>query len=699
MRTGPPCSTGSGFPWTVCTSSTSSFSASSSGRLVVYPSYACVMRWVASGFGLASAMTVASCTPSHSTSIFDQVVTQWKSLVSSTWGRASKSFQERRTGSSTAPSTTSSHFERGTFGWRPRSSTGQPVVTVCPSGTFGIPWRLGGPCPSGRESDAAGVCFIRFRNRSRSLRRASTTRLSFSSMWGLYARTSGRDATSTEGVLVPRMHPVPGLFWLGCPSAPVPVPFDHPMRLRILSPDDKFHDACGVFGVFGHPEASNLAYLGIHALQHRGQESAGIASWDGVRIYLHKAMGLVADIFDQHALAALPGSSAIGHTRYSTAGQSNLANAQPMVARTTAGQVAVAHNGNLVNAEELRADLAAKGALFHGTSDTEVIVHLLAHQREGSIEDRIHRALANVRGAYSLLFLTEKGIVAVRDPLGFRPLVLGKLKTGALVFASETCALDLIEAEYVREIEPGEMVMVDSNGLRTIQTLPRQRSGNCIFELVYFARPDSQVFGRSVYATRKELGRRLAIEAPVEADVVIPVPDSGVPAALGYAEQSGIPYDLGLIRSHYVGRTFIEPSQSIRHFGVKLKLNPVPHVVKGKRVVVVDDSIVRGTTSRKIVKMLRDAGAREVHLRISAPPTRWPCYYGIDTPVRSELIAASHTVDEIARYVTADSLGYLSQEGMHEAVRAEPRSFCDACFTGEYLVQLTPAESQASKVS
>ena len=467
------------------------------------------------------------------------------------------------------------------------------------------------------------------------------------------------------------------------------------MRLQVLQ-DDKFHDECGVFGVFGHPEAANLAYLGIHALQHRGQESAGIASWDGRQIHLHKAMGLVADVFTQQAIAGLPGTAAIGHTRYSTAGSSNLANAQPMTARTTAGQIAVAHNGNLVNAEELRAELAARGALFHGTSDTEVIVHLLAHQPEGSIEERIRGALASVRGAYSLLFLTEKGIVAVRDPLGFRPLVLGKLKNGATVFASETCALDLIEAEYIREVEPGEMVSVDAGGMRTLQTLPKQRAGRCIFELIYFARPDSQVFGRSVYATRKALGKRLAVEAPVEADVVIPVPDSGVAAALGYSEQSGIPYDMGLIRSHYVGRTFIEPSQSIRHFGVKLKLNPVTGVVKGKRVVVVDDSIVRGTTSRKIVKMLRDAGAREVHLRISAPPTRWPCYYGIDTPVRSELIAASHTVQEIAKYVTADSLGYLSREGMHEAVKAEPRGFCDACFTGEYLVQLTPPEAGAT---
>ena len=466
------------------------------------------------------------------------------------------------------------------------------------------------------------------------------------------------------------------------------------MKLNVLDPlDDKFHDECGVFGVYGHSEASNLAYLGIHALQHRGQESAGIASWDGRRIHVHKAMGLVGDIFDADAIGKLPGDVAIGHTRYSTAGQSNLANAQPMVARTTAGQIAVAHNGNLVNAEELRDELAGKGALFHGTSDTEVIVHLLAHEREGTVEQRIQRALSRVRGAYSLLFLTESGMVAVRDPLGFRPLVLGKLKNGGTVFASETCALDLIEAQYIREVEPGEMVVVDPNGLRTLQTLPKQRSGKCIFELVYFARPDSTVFERSVYSTRKELGRKLAREAPAEADVVVPVPDSGVAAALGYSEQSKIPYDLGLIRSHYVGRTFIEPSQSIRHFGVKLKLNPVPDVVRGKRVVVVDDSIVRGTTSRKIVKMIRDAGAREVHLRISAPPTRWPCYYGIDTPVRSELIAASHTVDEIARYVTADSLGYLSREGMHEAVRAEPRSFCDACFSGEYLVQLTPGES------
>jgi amidophosphoribosyltransferase len=408
---------------------------------------------------------------------------------------------------------------------------------------------------------------------------------------------------------------------------------------------------------------------------------------------VHKGMGLVADVFAaRDTLSKLPGTAAIGHTRYSTAGSSVVENAQPMYARTGAGQLAVAHNGNLVNTEELRAELTQQGAIFQGSSDTEVLVHLVARQTGSTTVEKIQGALQQVRGAYSLLFLTEDSLVAVRDPLGFRPLVLGRTK-GAWVFASETCALDLIEAEYLRELEPGEMVVVDQHGLRTVQRQEPQRQGQCIFELIYFARPDSMVFGRQVYSARKALGRQLFKEAPAEADLVIPVPDSGVPAALGFAEASGIPYDLGLIRSHYVGRTFIEPSQSIRHFGVKLKLNPVPAVVKGKRVVVVDDSIVRGTTSRKIVKMIRDAGAREVHLRISAPPTRWPCYYGIDTPVRSELIAASHTVDEIARYVTADSLGYLSIDGMQQAVQAQPRGFCHACFSGEYLVQLTPLEA------
>jgi amidophosphoribosyltransferase len=474
------------------------------------------------------------------------------------------------------------------------------------------------------------------------------------------------------------------------------------VKLEVLQNDprhDKFRDECGVFGVFGHPEAANLTYLGIHALQHRGQESAGIASLDRGAIDVHKGMGLVSDVFDAAAIAKLPGDAAIGHTRYSTTGQSRIENAQPFAFRGAVGPIAIAHNGNLVNAEELRRELEGQGAIFSGSSDTELIVHLVAREKGTTALERIQAALSKCRGAYSLLFLTQDSMIAVRDPLGFRPLVLGKLKTGAPVFASETCALDLIEAQLVREVEAGEMIVADASGVRTVQRIAPQRRGQCIFELIYFARPDSQVFGRSVYRTRKELGKRLAIEQPASADVVIPVPDSGVAAALGYSEQSGIPYDMGLIRSHYVGRTFIEPSQSIRHFGVKLKLNPVQHVVKGKRVVVVDDSIVRGTTSRKIVKMVRDAGAKEVHLRISAPPTRWPCYYGIDTPVRSELIAATHTEDEIAKYVTADSLGYLSEKGMHEAVRAEPRSFCDACFTGEYLVQRTPPEMGVAPAS
>ena len=339
-------------------------------------------------------------------------------------------------------------------------------------------------------------------------------------------------------------------------------------------------------------------------------------------------------------------------------------------------------------AEQSCNQLAERGALFQGSSDTEVIVHLLAHQREGAIEERIRAALATVRGAYSLIFLTEKGLVAVRDPLGFRPLVLGKLKNGGIVFASETCALDLIEAEYLREVEPGEMVVVDDKGLRTIQTLPKQRSGKCIFELIYFARPDSTVFSRSVYATRKALGKRLAIEAPAEADIVVPVPDSGVAAALGFSAESGIPFRQALIRNHYVGRTFIEPSQAIRDFGVKLKLNPIRHLLEGKSVVLVDDSIVRGTTSRKIVRMVRNAGAREVHLRISCPPTISPCYYGVDTPNKSELIAANHSVEEIRRYVEADSVGYLSQASLSKAVADNHNEYCYACYSGDYPTDL-----------
>jgi amidophosphoribosyltransferase len=462
---------------------------------------------------------------------------------------------------------------------------------------------------------------------------------------------------------------------------------------------DKQKDECGVFGIWavGHTEeAANYAYLGLHALQHRGQESAGIVSTDGETLHVHREMGLVADIFDADVIARLKGGAAIGHVRYSTTGASHLKNAQPFAVQYAGGAVAVAHNGNLINAEALRAELEALGSIFSASTDTEVIIHLIAraraHGAPGSIDQllgSIREALGKVLGAYSILFLTPKALVGARDPMGFRPLVLGKLK-GNWVLASETTALDLIEAEYVREVEPGEVVIVDGSGLRSERLFPGQprpaRLGRCVFEHIYFARPDSVLFGKSVYAARHALGKRLAVEHPVEADLVMPVPDSGVPAAIGYAEQSGIPFAMGLVRSHYVGRTFIEPQQSIRHFGVKLKLNALKDVLSGKRVVVIDDSIVRGTTSRKIVKMIRAAGAREVHLRISSPPTAWPCYYGIDTPTRQELIAATHSVDEIATYVTADSLGYLSVEGLYAALGEERKGFCDACLSGEYLL-------------
>ncbi|MCI0571287.1 MAG: amidophosphoribosyltransferase [Myxococcaceae bacterium] len=443
---------------------------------------------------------------------------------------------------------------------------------------------------------------------------------------------------------------------------------------------------CGIFGIVGHPEAANLTYLGLHALQHRGQESAGIVAAEGDTLRGHREMGLVADIFSADVLGKLPGTAAIGHARYSTAGGSHLRNVQPLQVAWAGGGLAVAHNGNLVNGQSLRDELEAQGAIFQSDADTEVVIHLIARSRKETLEERIIEALGRVQGAYSMLFLAGQKLVAVRDPYGFRPLVLGRHKTG-YVFASETTALDLIEAELIREVEPGEMVVLSSDGgLTSRQVFPVARLGRCIFEHVYFAKPDSVLFGSSVYEVRKELGRQLAREKPADADLVIAVPDSGVPAALGFSQESGIPYDVGLIRSHYVGRTFIEPQQSIRHFGVKLKLAAVRQVLKGKRVVVVDDSIVRGTTSRKIVKLLKSAGATEVHLRISSPPTAWPCYYGIDTPSRHELIASSHTVDEISRYVTADSLGYLSMEGLGAAVGDRNSStFCNACFSGNYL--------------
>jgi amidophosphoribosyltransferase len=451
-----------------------------------------------------------------------------------------------------------------------------------------------------------------------------------------------------------------------------------------------FREKCGVVGVYGHPEAANLVYLGLSALQHRGQEAAGIVSSDGHVLVSHRGVGLVHDVFPEDIVRRLTGYAAIGHNRYSTTGASQLKNAQPLVVEYGRGGLAVAHNGNLVNAEALRAELEAHGSIFQSTVDTEVIIHLIAASRADTIEDRVVEALGQVRGAYALVFLSTDKLIAARDPYGFRPLVLGRVK-GAWVVASETCALDLVDAAYEREIEPGEVIVVSESGFRSFNVFPPAPSAACIFEYVYFARPDSTVFGRNVYQVRKMLGRQLARETAVPADMIVPVPDSGVPAAIGYAEESGLPFEMGLIRNHYVGRTFIEPQDAIRHFGVKVKLNAQRSVLEGKRVIVVDDSIVRGTTSRKIVKMIRDAGATEVHMRISSPPTTSPCYYGIDTPNRSELIASSHDVSEITRYITADSLAYLSREGMYAFLGGKRPGFCDACFTGDYPVPFEDA--------
>lgn len=458
------------------------------------------------------------------------------------------------------------------------------------------------------------------------------------------------------------------------------------------SPDDHFKDECGVFGVFGHPEAANLVYLGLYSLQHRGQESAGIVSTDGKELYSHKGMGLVADVFSGDDIGRLHGNSAIGHVRYSTAGDSHIRNAQPFVVEYSRGGIAVAHNGNLVNATLLRGQFEAYGSIFQSSMDTEVIVHLIASSKESSLVERVISALKRVKGSYCLAFLTEDTLIAARDPYGFRPLSLGRLKD-AWVVASETCAFDLIEAEYVRDIEPGEIVVIDKNGMASYKPFAAAPYRPCVFEFIYFARPDSTIFGANVYDVRKKLGARLAMEYPVDADMVIPVPDSGVPAAIGYAQQSGIPFEKGIVRNHYVGRTFIEPKDSIRHFGVKIKLNAIRDIIKGKRVVVVDDSIVRGTTSRKIIKMIRSAGAKEVHMRISSPPTVCPCFYGIDTPRVEELIAATHSVEEINNYITSDTLGYLSVDGLYRAVADAGGSYCDACFTGKYPVVVSREHS------
>ncbi len=454
--------------------------------------------------------------------------------------------------------------------------------------------------------------------------------------------------------------------------------------------DQGYHDECGVVGIAGHPEASNIAYLGLYALQHRGQESAGIVSTDGVNLFAHRSMGHVADIFSRATMDELKGTSAIGHVRYSTQGGSFIKNAQPVAISCWRGAMALAHNGNLVNALELRQELERDGSIFQTTNDSEVILHLVARAPDVILEDALASALRQIKGAYSILVMTKDRLIGVRDPHGFRPLVLGDLK-GAPVLVSETCALDLVGARFVREIEPGEMLVMSPYGMTSMYPQPPQKPAACIFELIYFARPDSIVFGQPVYMVRKKLGRQLAVEQPVEADTIIPVPDSGIGAALGFSEESGIPFEMGLIRNHYIGRTFIEPRQSIRDFGVKIKLNPVPELMKGKRVVLVDDSIVRGTTSRKLVRMVRAAGAREVHFRISSPPTIGPCRYGIDTPTSDELIATHKTLPQICDYIEADSLGYLSIPGMLSAAGlTENDRYCLGCFNLDYPITLRP---------
>ncbi len=449
---------------------------------------------------------------------------------------------------------------------------------------------------------------------------------------------------------------------------------------------DKFKEECGVFGIFGHPEAANMTYLGLYALQHRGQESAGIASSDGQQVRVSRSMGYVADAFSGDELAKLPGSLAMGHVRYSTAGESKISNAQPILIDCAHGQIAIGHNGNLVNAGELREELVGQGSIFQSSTDTEVVLHLYARSKAASVEDAIVESVSQVQGAFSFLLLTKDRLIAVRDAHGFRPLALGRLDD-AFVVCSETCAMDLIGATYVRDVEPGEVLVISDQGMRSIKPFPPAPLAHCVFEHVYFARPDSYVFGKSVNEVRTNLGRILAREQRLDADVVVPVPDSGVCAAMGYADEAGIPLRMGLIRNHYVGRTFIQPQSAIRHFGVKVKLNPVRSILDGKRVILVDDSLVRGTTSRKIVGMVRAAGAKEVHVRISCPPTISPCFYGIDTPRRSELIAATHTLDEIRDFLEADSIGYLSLEGLMSAVGPSNGHYCSSCYTGQYPVE------------
>lgn len=463
---------------------------------------------------------------------------------------------------------------------------------------------------------------------------------------------------------------------------------------------DKFHDECGVFAIYGHPEASKMANLGLHALQHRGQESAGIATFHEDEISCHKAMGYVADIFSDKILLELKGEAAIGHTRYSTAGDTVVLNAQPFSVQCNKGPVAVAHNGNITNATFLRNQLEQNGSIFQATSDTEVILHLVARSREKTMPEALRDALLQLEGAFSLVFLAEDRLIVARDPHGFRPLAMGQLELSgdriAYVFASETCAFDLINAVYISDVEPGEMVIIGPEGMTRERYCPVEEKAHCVFEHVYFSRPDSIVFGKSIALTRERMGRLLAKHCPADADIVVAVPDSGVAAALGYAAASGLPFRQALIRNHYVGRTFLEPSQTIRDFGVKLKLNPVRHLLEGQRVVLVDDSLVRGTTSRKIVRMVRSAGAKEVHLRISCPPTISPCFYGVDTPTKAELIAANNNLEGIRRFTEADSVAYLPLSSLSEAVDDHEQNYCYACYTGNYPTHLIHIEDLMS---
>ena len=452
---------------------------------------------------------------------------------------------------------------------------------------------------------------------------------------------------------------------------------------------DQIKEACGVVGVYGHPEASTITYLGLYALQHRGQESCGIVTMDEIgKGYETKSMGLVSEVFDEKKLAYLKGATAIGHVRYSTTGSSIIENAQPIRVNYINGELAVAHNGNLVNADEIKKKLEERGSIFESTADSEVLVHLIAKNNKMEFVEAVKQSLAELKGAFSFVVLNKDYLIAARDPNGFRPLEIGELENGGYIAASETCAFDLVDAKWVATVEPGEMVIFSKDGMRTERFAERQRSAMCVFEFIYFSRPDSMIFNRSVNDIRRNLGNQLGIESPADADVVIPVPDSGVCAAIGYAEATGIKYDMGLIRNHYVGRTFIEPSQNIRDFGVRLKLNPVREIIKGKRVVLVDDSIVRGTTSRKIIKMIRNAGAKEIHYRISSPPIFNPCFYGMDFPTRSELIANNHTLEEIRKYIRVDSVAYLSLEGLVKAVGGRKDKFCMACFDGDYPTDL-----------